>query len=197
MFMTIALEGIDGSGKSTQALLLKKYLLNTGVKNVTLTGPLLTEYGIHVRDLYLKNIEMSPLTQVYLLASVVNQLVTEHLEKKEASGMVILDRYIYSTYAYHGIGLDLGIDTVKSIFRYADKDIFPDVIFLLDLPVEIAQSRLSNKRDRIESFSLSFHRKVRNAYLNIASTANNFVILDGTLGIEDLHSIIIDFINNQ
>lgn len=189
--MVIAFEGIDGSGKSTQAKMLLDYLKSQGISS-TITSPFLTQYGQRVRDLYLQDLNTASLTQVFLLASAVNQLVVESLQNTAQDHVVILDRYIYSTYAYHGEALGVGDGIVKSIFTEAIRGVrhHPELVFLLDVPPEIAQARLIHKRDRIESLPLDFHTKAREGYLKIAKNEGQFIVLDATKDKKQLHEEI-------
>ena len=197
----ITFEGIEGSGKSTQAQLLKEYLVSEGRK-VFLTrepgGPKISE---QIREILLsnENKEMSPETELLLYLAARSQHTSECIIPALNRGeFVICDRYIDSTLAYQGIARELNLGTVIDINEFATYGLKPDLTFILDLPTDLLIYRLLKKRlDRIESESIEFHNKVREAFLNIAKYDERYIVMDSRDDIYVLHEKIKNIILNK
>lgn len=197
----ITFEGIEGSGKSTQAQLLKEYLVSEGRK-VFLTrepgGPKISE---QIREILLsnENKEMSPETELLLYLAARSQHTSECIIPALNRGeFVICDRYIDSTLAYQGIARELNLGTVIDINEFATYGLKPDLTFILDLPTDLLIYRLLKKRlDRIESESIEFHNKVRDAFLNIAKYDERYIVMDSRDDIYVLHEKIKNIILNK
>ncbi|MCA2005602.1 MAG: dTMP kinase, partial [Ignavibacterium sp.] len=110
----------------------------------------------------------------------------------------ISDRFHDSSTAYQGFGRGLPIDSVLSVHKLAIGNTIPDLTFFIDIPVSVAIKRKAEKThqelDRIEVSSNDFFEKVRNGYLSIAKEEKRFRIIDGTKSIEEIHNIIINYI---
>ncbi|MCD4818886.1 MAG: dTMP kinase [Candidatus Cloacimonetes bacterium] len=194
--MFITFEGIEGCGKSTQAKLLKKYLIEKGHK-VLLTrepgGPQISE---KIRELLLDpfNKEMLPETEMLLYMASRSQHTGEWIIPALQKGkFVISDRYYDSTIAYQGAARKIDLNIINTITKYATYGLVPDITFLIDLPAEVGLSRISpDKADRLEQESLEFHQRVRKGFLNFAeNNKNRYVIIDGKDNIEDIQKNII------
>lgn len=183
----ITFEGVEGSGKSTQAEALEKRLASRGV-SVTLTRePGGTPIGEEVRRILLDHghAGMAPLTELFLyLASRAEHTAKVVRPRLERGEVVISDRYADASVAYQGGGRELGDAFVESLNRTATFGVKPDVTFLLDLDPRDGLSRLAAARgetawDRIEREALEFHGRVRAAYLEAAEREpGRFVIID-------------------
>jgi dTMP kinase len=165
----ITLEGIDNSGKTTQAQKLSKYLKKKGYKVLLVRDPGGTGISERIRKILLdKKNSLSASTEFFLYLAARHQLVSEIiLPALKKNKMVICDRFCDSTLAYQGYGRGLKVDLVDRIL----KSFFPvpDLTILFDIPVQLSQKRLgTNKPDRLEKEKLSFHEKVRRGYLEIA-----------------------------
>ncbi len=193
--MLIVFEGIDGAGKSTQAQLLLNYLNEAG-RAVRLTGPFLTEYGKAVRKIFMEHSETDMETQILLLASAMSQLAAE-IRSAAKNEIVILDRYIYTTYAYHGESLGVDIEKIKRIYEPAIQGVLPDYVILLDMPPAITRKRIFEARDRIESFPEDFYLRARQGYLKMAASDPCFVILDATKSAELVHDEVVNLISRK
>lgn len=197
--MFITFEGIDFCGKSTQVELLKNFLVKKGREVIVIREPGGTEISERIRDILLdrKNSEMKMETEFLLFSSSRSQLVREViLPALKKDIIVISDRFHDSSTAYQGYGRGLDVEKIKQINSFAIADVLPDVTFLIDISVEESLKRKSLKShselDRIEISSDNFYQKVRQGYLKIAEDENRFVVIDGSLKIEEIHNIIID-----
>lgn len=168
----ISLEGVEGSGKSTQLNLLAEYLESLGRKVLKVREPGGTELGERVRTLLLEEggAKISPLAELFLYFASRAQLVEEVLRPALGAGFVILcDRYMDATVAYQGYGRGLDVASIETINRLIVSDALPDLTFLLDLEARMGLSRISGRsRDRLEAEDLAFHERVREGYLELA-----------------------------
>lgn len=161
----IALEGLDGSGKSTQGNIIKEYLLNKGYDVVFTREPGGTDVSERLREIILdKTItNMHPLTECYLYAAARCQIVHELIEPALNEGkIVICDRYVYSSIAYQGYGRNLGEDTVMDINKFAMDGVMPDLTIYFDM--EKDNSRINREKDRMELNSDDFFHNVYLGY---------------------------------
>lgn len=192
----IVLEGIDGAGKTTQADLLEQSLRQRDV-SVTTTGVFRTTYGQHARKWFMDQDVMAHAdlrTQVFLLASAMNQTL-EEIERGQGA-MVIIDRFVYTTMAYHGGGLQMGIDAVQEIYASILERFHPDLALFLDLPVELIPLR-RQPTDRIERHDAAFFHRVRDAYTTIMTQLGAGVIIDATQTAETVHDTIMAHVWNH
>ena len=166
----IVIEGIDGSGKTTQINKLSKWLIETNLipqnnQLVVTREPGGTKLGQSIRSLLLDNsIEKSPdsITELLLYAADraqhVNEIIRPSLNKGD---WVISDRFCGSTLAYQGYGRKLDIKLIKDLETIATQGISPDITFLLDIPVEESiKRRISRSDDRIEKEGTDFLKNV-------------------------------------
>lgn len=184
--MFIVFEGGEGCGKSTQTRALYWRLSRDGFGAVLTREPGGTRLGERVRR-YLKKTgetRISPLAELFLIATARAQLVREIIRPELEKGkMVICDRFTPSTLAYQGYGRGLDTDAIRHVNDIATDGISPDLIVLLDIPVEAGLSRKKSKdRDRFESESLAFHARVRRGYLDLAQAdPGRWLVVDGRL----------------
>lgn len=162
----IVLEGLDGSGKTTQGNLLKNFLEEKGLQVEFLREPGGTTISEKLRNIILdRNItNMHPLTEMYLYAASRCQLVHQVIIPAiEAGKTIILDRFLLSSIAYQGFGRKIGADTVCSINKVAVGGLKPDLTILFDM--EKNDNRLDDDRDRIELSSDEFFKRVYEGYM--------------------------------
>ena len=180
LFLT--LEGLDGSGKSTQAKLLAAFLEGRGLPVVLTREPGGGLPG--VRDLLLRG-ELSPEAE-YLLFSADR---AEHVRRVilpglEGGAWVVSDRYLDSSLAYQGFGRGLPLPWLLEVAKEATLGLTPRLTFLLDLPPEEALRRVKDP-DRLEREGLAFFQRVREGYLFLAEEEpHRFVVLDATESVE-------------
>src|ERR671918_64054 len=135
--MFVTFEGLDGSGKTTQARLLQKRLDVDGLEVVATREPGGTELGEQVRDLVLHGGHVTPWAEALLYAASRAQHVEEVIRPAlERGAIVICDRYIDSSIAYQGLVRGLGADQVRALNRWATGGLLPDKVFLLDFEAE-------------------------------------------------------------
>ncbi|GHD42105.1 dTMP kinase [Mycetocola manganoxydans] len=188
----ITLEGGDGSGKSTQAAELESWLRSRGREVVRTREPGGTDVGVEIREIVLHHRgDIAPRAEALLYAADrAHHIATKVRPALERGDVVIQDRYIDSSIAYQGAGRDLGMDEVRDLSTWATGGLMPDLTVLLDLDEDAARLRLDSARtrfDRLENEASTFHRRVRQVYLELAaSEPQRFLVLDATDAIESL-----------
>ncbi|MDD6154594.1 MAG: dTMP kinase [Eubacteriales bacterium] len=169
----ISFEGTDGTGKSTQIELLRRYFQEAGQECVYLREPGGTAIGERVREVLLDNRSrgMTARTEALLYAASRAQLVETVIEPALETGKnVICDRYVDSSYAYQEFGRDLG-SSVVDINEFATGGLMPDMTLLLMLDRQAARERMAargGEADRIENEGDAFMEKVAAGYLKVA-----------------------------
>jgi dTMP kinase len=164
----LSFEGVDGSGKTTQANLLADALRAEGRDVVATREPGGTPLGEQVRRLLLGGLEMSPWAEASLFAAARAELVDRVIAPAlEARQDVVCDRYIDSSLAYQGIARGLGVERVLELNLVATRGLLPDRTFLVLVDPEVAITR-SSPSDRIEREGEQFHRAVDEAYRSLA-----------------------------
>lgn len=191
----ITFEGIDGCGKTTQAELLESRLKQERRNIVLVREPGGTVISEQIRSIILdkNHNEMDPITETILLAASRAQLTEEIIIPNVESGnIVISDRYTDSTLAYQGFGRGLDIMWLKNINKFATKDTDPDITILVDIPVEVAISRMEGKSfDRMEIEGNEFLKRVRKGYLHLAQDySDRFIVVDGMKSIHEIQTQI-------
>jgi dTMP kinase len=169
----ITLEGVEGSGKSTQCQLLAERLRARSRDVVTTREPDGTGLGVAIRALFDRpGPPPTVLTQALLFMAARQQHVSEVIRPALGRGAVVLsDRYVDATLAYQGYGLGLDLETIRDLNALATGGLAPDLTVLLDLAPEAGMRRIASRRlDAFERMDLDFHRRVREGYLEIART---------------------------
>jgi dTMP kinase len=180
----ITFEGIDRSGKTTQAKLLAEAL---GDQAVLVREPGGTPAAERIREL-VKEDELSPISETLLFSAARADLIERVIRPAlEAGKTVIGDRYVDSTVAYQGGARGLGIDRVEELNRWLTGDLWPELTFLLDVD-PAAASRRSGELDRFEREGEALQRAVAAAYDELARRhPERYVRLDGTRSAEEVH----------
>lgn len=181
----LVFEGGEASGKSTQARRLADRL------DARLTRePGGTEIGEAIRAVVLDRHEspMSERTEALLMAAARAQHVAEVVEPTLRAGRhVVSDRYIGSSLAYQGHARGLGVDAVAELSAWATGGLLPDLVLLLDLPVEVARARRATATDRLEDEDPAFHARVRDGFLSIAARhPESWVVIDADAPLDDV-----------
>ncbi|MDX6506408.1 MAG: hypothetical protein QOG06_1052 [Gaiellaceae bacterium] len=180
--MFITFEGLDGSGKSTQAGLLAEALAGEGHDVVATREPGGTELGERVRELLLAGGDVAPWTEAALFAAARAQLVDEVIAPAlERGAEVVCDRYLDSSLAYQGIARGLGLDRVLELNLNAVRGLLPDRTFLLLVDPEESARRVGEDGDRIEREAGDFRARVDAAYRQLAEFfPQRITTIDGT-----------------
>jgi len=164
----IAFEGADASGKSTQASLFAELI---GADFTFQFGA--TRIGDAIREIVLDNAhqELDDRAEALLIIADKAQHVSEVVGPALAAGRtVVSDRFTASTLAYQGYGRGLDLVLLRSILSFATHGLEPDLTVLLDVDAEVARVRLGDETDRIEGAGAEFHQRVREGYLELASS---------------------------
>lgn len=194
--MLITFEGIDGSGKSTQAERLYEYLKAKGYMVSLYRDPGSTPLAEKIRGLLL-SFEMDPITELLLFESARSSLVWERIfpDLKEGK-IVILDRFIDSTTAYQGYGREINLGTVNILNHIAIRGRKPDITFLLNVPLEVALERIKGKKTRFED--RDYLRKVRDAYILMANQERErIVLIDGNRNVEEVFEDVLGVLRER
>jgi dTMP kinase len=184
----VTFEGVDGSGKSTQAELLQEWLQKEGRDVVTTREPGGTPLGERLRELLLDGEAIAPWTEAALFAAARAELVDRVIGPALADGSVVVcDRYLDSSLAYQGIGRGLGVERVLAFNVEAIRGILPDLTFLLLVDVDEARKRSASARDRIEREGVAFLSLVENGYRQLAGLfPQRIVTIDAGRPVHDI-----------
>lgn len=196
----ITFEGAEGSGKSTQIALLRKYLQKQGVPTLFIREPGGVKISEKIRNLLLdvKNKQMCPETDMLLYMAARAQLTFEVIEPALKKGEIVLcDRFLDSTVVYQGYGSGIDVELIKKVGMFATRDINPDITFLFDISAVQGMKRIAARsKDRIEQRALGFHRKVRAGYLSIAEKEPNRIkVIDSMQSIDEIYALVQEEVN--
>jgi dTMP kinase len=195
----VTFEGVDGSGKSTQAELLGQALERDGRTVVATREPGGTPLGERIRDLLLDGDEMGPWAEASLFTAARAELVDRVIGPALADGSdVVCDRYLDSSLAYQGIGRGLGVERVLAFNVEAIRGILPDLTFLLLVEVDEARKRSAAARDRIEREGDAFLSLVDQGYRQLAGLfPQRVVAVDGSPPVHDIAKEILEHVRQR
>src|SRR5512147_752051 len=182
--MFITLEGPEGSGKTSHIPYLVEYLREKGYTVFTTREPGGTSIGEQIREVIhdLKNQEMHPRTETLLYQAARAQIVEEVIKPRLTVGEVVIsDRYYDSTIAYQGYGHQQDLGQVRALVKYATGGLVPDLTILLDLDVEVGLGRKKkdNEWNRLDAYTVEFHKRVRAGYLEmVKAEPKRWVVLN-------------------
>jgi dTMP kinase len=188
----VTFEGVDGSGKSTQARLLEEHLRGLGREVVLTREPGGTELGEELRRLVLNGPQISPWAEAALFAASRAEHAAEVIRPAlERGADVVCDRFVDSSLAYQGIARALGLERVLDLNLTVLEGLLPDRTFVLALDAAAAGARREGEPDRIEQEGDRFQAEVGRAYADLAERfPERVVLLDGSLPPDQLAAAI-------
>ena len=193
--LLITVEGVEGSGKSTQCERLARHLTSLGHEIVRTSEPDGTALGLRVRALFDGDGPTpTPLTQAFLFMAARREHVTRVVAPALARGAVVIsDRYADATVAYQGYGQGMDVQTIRELNMLATGGILPDLTVVLDLDPAAGMRRIGGRAlDAFERMDLDFHRRVREGYLEIArADKSRVVVLDGGRAPDAVHADVV------
>ena len=212
----ITLEGLDGSGKTTQIKRLASWMQRRGLSTVITRQPGGTATGDRIRALILDSGSgpMAPMTEMALMFADRAQAIAEVIEPALAAGHIVLcDRFTDSTEAYQGGGRELGSENVLAFHKLICGKLNPDLTVLLlpsleaSLGKNLARARNRNDRQstqtgldegRFEQEQEAFYSRVWNKYREIAAREpERVVLIEGNLGIDEVHEQIVEAVSER
>ena len=194
--MFVSLEGIDGSGKSTQARLLADAL---GEGTLLIREPGGTEAAERIRELLADpDLELDPLAELLLFLAARADLTARAIRPAlEAGRDVVSDRFADSSVAYQGAARGLGVGETISLTDAATEGLWPDLTVLLRIDPEVGLDRADGE-DRFESEGLELQRAVAEAYEEIAKIASDrVVVVDGSGTVDEVHQRVMEAIEGH
>jgi dTMP kinase len=200
----ISLDGIDGTGKSTQCRLLIEWLNASGIAAIGCADPGGTTLGDQLRQILLASrAEMSSRAEALLFmasrAELVEQVIRPALE---AGKIVVSDRFIAANVVYQGHARDLPVEDLWQIGKFSSGGLLPDLTLILDLSVEVAAARRGRSADRMEGRGSEYLERVRQGFLTEAARQpDSFRVVDANLAVEivqaELRSIVTGFLESR
>lgn len=194
--MFVSLEGIDGSGKSTQARLLAEAL---GPETVAIREPGGTAAAERIRELLADPaLELEPLAELLLFLAARADLTERVIRPAlEAGREVVSDRFSDSSVAYQGAARGLGVGEVIGLCEAATDGLWPDLTLLLRVDPETGLGRADGE-DRFEAEGLALQRAVAQAYDEIAMIASDrVVVIDASGSIEEVHARVMEAVDER
>jgi dTMP kinase len=190
----IALDGIDGSGKSSQIGPLVEWLASQGHTVTTCRDPGSTPAGDAVRAILLDrhDLQLAPTAEMFLYMAARAQLVAEVVGPALARGeWVVSDRYLLANIVYQGHAGGLDPDVIRRVGGIATGGLMPDLVLLLDVDLETAARRLDRPLDKLENRGDSYRQRLRNGYLaEAAASPDRILVIDATAARDEVTSRI-------
>jgi len=199
----ISIEGLDGSGKTTQVQGIKTYFENKGIQPVMLREPGGTNIGEKIRHIVLdaNNTEMDSVSEMLLFAASRAQNVAENILPALNEGKVVIcDRFIDSSIVYQGYGRELDVDEVLNVNLAAIRHRLPDITFFLDKNPEASLKRRKDttKADRLENEKMEFHIRAYKGFMELCRKYPERIIkLDAEDSIEAINKKIVTTLDSR
>jgi len=199
----ISLEGPEGGGKTSQATYLADALTQADIDVLLTREPGGTTIGDQIRKVLMSlgNTAMDPSTEFLLFsasrAQLVREIIRPHLTH---GGVVVSDRYFHSSWAYQGYGHRLDLDSLRQITDFATDGLSPDLILLLDLPVEVGlqRKRSGGSWNRLDAYEIEFHKRAREGYRSMAEAdPEHWVRIDAADSNDDVREQILGIVHQR
>jgi dTMP kinase len=190
----ITFDGVEGAGKTTQAQLLADAL---GPDVVLTREPGGTPIAERIRDIFLSSNDITPMSELLLIAAARAQHVAELIRPALAANQIVIcDRFIDASVAYQGYRGGIDLELIHQLNRTATGGLMPDLTFVLDLPPEIGIQRQQDgatHRNRLDREPLESHRKVREGYLFAAkSDPRRVKVIDAAQSPDAVHAVVLN-----
>ena len=194
----VALEGIEGAGKTSVQVALARALRDDGREVVTVREPGGTATGEGIRRLLLEEGDMGPWTEALLFAAQRSQLADEIIRPAlERGAWVIGDRSVYSSLAYQGGARGLGIDAVRAVNQAGLGDTWPDLVIVLDVEPEAGLQRQDGE-DRIGGQGVAFQRQVAGFYdVLIQAEPERFAVVSNEGTLDDVNARVVSLVRGR
>lgn len=189
----LVFEGVEGSGKSTQARLLASTLAAQNAPHILTREPGGTAVGEEIRRILLHGHDMPPESELLLFNAARAAFVKEVVRPALAAGKIVLaDRFFYSSLAYQAYGRGLPLEQAKAVCEFAIAGTRPDLTIILDVPLAEGEQRRATRSgpDRIERAGSEFHSRVAEAYRLLPRTEPDVVEVSGTGSVEEVQKRI-------
>ena len=199
MSFFISIEGFDGTGKTTQASILKKNLDDLNIDSILVREPGSTSFSEKIREILKENTEIETLTELLLFQASRYELVKKVIiPNLETGKVVITDRFSDSSIAYQGYGGGLDIKLIETLNNISTSNLKPDLTFLLDLNLESSKKRTFSRNndeqiDKFEKKDSIYHEKVKAGFLEILKNNNDRIIkIDASKDIYEISELILN-----
>jgi len=199
MSFFISIEGFDGTGKSTQASILKKNLDDLNIDSILVREPGSTSFSEKIREILKENTEIETLTELLLFQAsrfeLVNKVIIPNLQMGK---VVITDRFSDSSLAYQGYGGGVDIKLIETLNNISTSNLKPDLTFLLDLNLESSKKRTFSRNndeqiDKFEKKDSIFHQKVKDGFLEILkNNIDRIIKIDASKDINEISDLILN-----
>jgi dTMP kinase len=193
--MFFSLDGLDGTGKSTQVNLLQQWLQSQGLPVTTCTDPGGTGLGAKLREILLHgrantmNMRTEALLFMASRAELVETVIRPALHRGE---VVVSDRFLLANVVYQGHAGGLGPSDIWRLGEFTTGDLYPDLVILLDLPVDLAKARRGRAADRLEQRGDDYFERVRQGFLQeVASKPQCHVVVSADGDTQAVHERIV------
>lgn len=186
----VAIDGIDGAGKSTQITRLVQFLEGEGITVEMVRDPGTTAAGEAIRELLLHgDFELDRRSEALLYMAARSALVDQRIEPALNAGKwVVSDRFLLANVVYQSVGGEISAETIWQLGAIATGGRQPDLTLLLDLPAEVGRERLSGPADRLESRGLPYMRAVREAFREqVPRSGTKYAIIDAQQTPDQVH----------
>ena len=195
----ITFEGIEGSGKSTQAKMLHEFLLKKNYDAILTREPGGVPAAESIRGILLdeKLAKLEAKSEILLNFAARIEHVEKLIKPALAKGAkVVCDRFFDSTFAYQGYGFGADLQLIENIKNLAIENFMPDITFVIDVPVELAFARIEGREgnNRYEKLGKDFHQKTRDGFLKMAKKNQRMVIIDGSKKIDEVFLDVASFL---
>lgn len=189
--MLIEIDGIDGAGKTTQCSLLKKWIEQMEHETIVVKEPGGTEFGQALKGVIMSRIPRDKHAEMFAFLACKSQVYAQQIIPSLASGKyVISDRGAGSFLSYHNVAFGMHFKTLTTLMSIATLNTQPTATFILDLPVDVAMGRLNRKegQSKFDRMGAAFFEKQRCVLLKLKKCFRNWVVIDGSLSIEEVHA---------